>query len=98
MTRPRFELKKSVRLYTRGKTSVRPVIAKLEVMSRIARKLEDVQRDALLDYLDVAVRQLCRAVRPAPKILQDWMADNEDMLSNVLSDVSTRKNLSISSS
>ena len=92
MTRPRFELKQSVRLYARGKTSVRPVIAKLDVMSRIARKLEDIQRDALLDYLNVAVRQLRRAVRPAPKILEDWMVDNEDVLSNV----STRENLSIS--
>lgn len=80
MTRPRFELKQSVRLYARGKTSVRPVIAKLNVMSRIARRLKGAQKDALLDYLNVAVRQVFRAVRPAPKILEHWKADNEDVL------------------
>ena len=83
MTRPTFEgLKRSVRLYARGKTSVRPVINKLDVMLRIARRLGDTHRDALCDFLNVALRRVFSAVRPAPLVLTRWARDNGDILIN----------------
>lgn len=80
MTRPRFELRRSVRLYARGKTSVRPVIGNLNVIVRIARRLGHARRDTLCDFLKVAVKCAVRAVRPEPQILTRWRLDNEDVL------------------
>lgn len=81
MTRPRFEdLKRSVRLYARGKTSVAPVVKRLDVMVRIARRLGDTHRDAMCDLLNVEIRRVFRAVHPAPAALARWTRDNGDVI------------------
>lgn len=84
MTRPRFELQRSVHLYARGKTSVRPVIANLNVLVRIARRLGYARRDTLRDFITVAARRVFRAVRPAPSILERWKLDNQDLFTHPL--------------